>query len=103
MLERLQVSPADQVDAPDCHPYIVVYHLTDEQEGKLKKLTELAHCYYKVKKENFTATPADFLQSAIAFGSTNHIDDAFFIWERMLSDFIAGQQNEGLEEIQHDT
>lgn len=97
MLERLQVSPADRVDAPNCHPYIVVYHLTDEQQAKLKKLTQLAHRYYKSQKQDFTETPADFLQSAMSFGAANHIDDAFFMWERMFSDFLAGQHNKGLD------
>ena len=101
MLERLQVSPADQVDAPDCHPYLVVYHLTDEQQAKLKKLTQLAHRYYKSQKQDFTETPADFLQSAMSFGAANHIDDAFFMWERMLSDFLAGQHNKG-ENVKND-
>lgn len=94
MLERLQVSPADRVDAPNCHPYIVVYHLTDEQEAKLKNITELANRYHKAKKDDFAETPADFLQGAMSFGSARYIDDALSRWERAY--------NEGLEKIKND-
>lgn len=94
MLERLQVSPADQVNAPDCHPYIVVYHLTDAQEARLKELTELANRYHKAKKDDFAETPADFLQGAMSFGSAICIDDTLSRWERAY--------NKGLEKMKND-
>ncbi len=103
MLERLQVSPADQVDAPDFHPYVVVYHLTDAQEAKLKELIELANQYNKAKNEDFSETPSDFFQSRLRIGSKHHIDDVFSHLEHAYRNFFASRQNEGLEDIQHDT
>ena len=80
MLKDLQVSPADQIDSPNFHPYIVVYRLSDAQEQRIKALTEKANCRCQTAE-----TPDHWFSSAMMLGSSLKIDDVIAFWERQYS------------------
>ena len=91
-LERLQISPADQMDRPNFHPYVVVYHLNDTQQKRIQNLSEQANRLYQIEGIHFDESPEQWFQGVMNRGSSHTIDNTLDFWERSYENFLNNQK-----------
>ncbi len=91
-LERLQIHPVDQVDRPNFHPYVVVYHLNDTQQKRIQNLSEKANSLNQIKGINFNETPDQWFQGVMNAGSSHTIDNTLDFWEGAYENFLDNQK-----------